>query len=66
VIALEAVNFVASLMCVGDDGSVESILLRHQELEHHDIGEQDVGLRLPDAFTLTWAVNGRLSRWRNY
>ncbi len=38
-----------------DDGPVERVLPRHQELEHHEIRQQDIGLRLPDALAFLLA-----------
>src|SRR5262245_60314064 len=34
---------------ITDDGAIELVLARHQELEHHKVGQQNVGLALSDA-----------------
>src|SRR5260370_41793360 len=40
---------------IRDYGPIESILPRHQEFEHHEVGEEDIGLRLADALTFLTA-----------
>jgi hypothetical protein len=48
-------------ICVGDHGTVEWILPRHQQFEHHEIGEQDVRLRVTNALALIIAFLARMA-----
>jgi hypothetical protein len=49
---------------VGDDRAVERVLPGHQQLEHHEIGEQDVGLRLANSLALLRAFLARIASKR--
>ena len=40
---------------VGNHRAVKGALPRHEQLEHHEIGEKDVGLRVADALALLLA-----------
>jgi hypothetical protein len=46
---------------VGDHGTVEWILPRHQQFEHHEIREQDVRLRVTNALALIIAFLARIA-----
>jgi hypothetical protein len=47
---------------VCDNGAVEWGLARHQQLKHHEIGEQDVDLCVADAFALFRAFLAGIAR----
>ena len=49
-------------MRIGDDRAVELVLPRHQQFEHHEIGEQNVGLRLADALAFFLAFLAGVAR----
>lgn len=40
---------------VGEDLPIARVVPRHQQLEHHEVGEQDVGLERADALALRLA-----------
>ena len=35
-----------------DNGSIQLVLPRHQQFEHHEVGQDDIGRVLADAFAL--------------
>ena len=46
---------------IGDDGPVERVLPRHQQLEHHEVGEQDVGLAARMRSRSSWRLLARVA-----
>lgn len=49
-------NDEVQIICISDDCLVQRVLPRHQQLEHHEVRQQDVRLRFADPPTLGFAL----------
>jgi hypothetical protein len=59
---MSAVVWICRAVRVRDDGPIKSVLARHQEFEHHEVGQQDIGLCLSDPLTFIGAFLACVAR----